>query len=92
MILSAHYLRSHVAGGARSFGSVVGTPVAGDTEVGEAEEAVCFEDHVLRLDVTMDYAASVYCLQGLHKARYEELCLFLSKASLTCNMISQITS
>lgn len=92
MVLSAHHLRSHVSRCSWGLRRVVRAPVASDTEICQSKISVTFENHVLRLDISVDYAATMYRLQGLDETSNKKLCLFLRESSLSCNMISQVTA
>jgi hypothetical protein len=73
VVLPAHDLGRHIARRPRRLLRVVGTPLARDAEVGDAQVPALFEDQVLGLDVSVEDAVAVDELESRYDAGREEL-------------------
>ena len=92
MILPAHHLRRHVSRRARGLRGVVRAPIPRNAEVSQPQVTVPLKYHVLRLDISVDDAGTMHSIQGLDQAAHEKFGLFLREATLTRNVIAQVTS
>ena len=92
VVLAAHDLWRHVAGGATGVFLVFGVPDAGDAEVGDEEVALAVEDEVLGFDVAVDDAVVVDVLEALDDAGGEELGLGFGEAAVLAAVVAEVAA
>lgn len=72
MVLSAHYLGSHVPWRSRSVLRILFSPISCDSEIRDPEVSLVIDDEVLRLDVSVNNLLFMAVFETGHKACNEE--------------------